>query len=422
MSAIAVRVEGLGKRYKLGALDPYKTLRDQLAQLHLLARRDGGARVAPKELWALRDVSFELHQGEVLGIIGRNGAGKSTLLKILSRITRPTAGRAEIHGRVGALLEVGTGFHPELTGRENIFMSGSILGMGRVDIQQRFDEIVEFAGVEDFLDTPVKRYSSGMRVRLGFAVAAHLEPEILVIDEVLAVGDAAFQKKCLGRMSNVATEGRTVLFVSHQMETILGLCPHTMRLHNGTIADMGPTRDVVETYLADSVGDAEAGGALLDRPRPRGTDTRLRMTRIDFVQEGGRNAAMLMCGEPAVIRVHYEAYERIPADVEIAVYFKDQMGRRLICLFSKLTGDILSLSSQCGFFQCTIDKMPLAAGLYWLDVSVAAAGVNLDKVNDAIGVEVVSGDFFGTGQKLKRAGIFYVDHSWSVHSSQTDDS
>ena len=210
-----IRTERLGKRYKLGALEPYRTLRDTVTHVF---RRPLREHSLPRYHWALRHVDVNVRQGEALGIVGPNGSGKSTLLKLLTRITRPTEGRATIRGRVGALLEVGTGFHAELTGRENIYLNGSILGMSRAEIKLRFDEIVEFAGVEEYLDTPVKRYSSGMNVRLAFAVAAHLEPEILIVDEVLAVGDASFQRKCLGRMSQIASEGRTVLFVSHQME------------------------------------------------------------------------------------------------------------------------------------------------------------------------------------------------------------
>jgi lipopolysaccharide transport system ATP-binding protein len=255
MSAIAIRVENLGKRYRIGERrETYNTLRDtlmQAMQAPLRAWRDRGSRNGKAEIWALRDVSFELQRGEVLGIIGRNGAGKSTLLKILSRVTRPSVGRAWIHGRVGSLLEVGTGFHPELTGRENIYLNGAVLGMTKTEIDRKFDEIVAFAELEKFLDTAVKRYSSGMYMRLAFAVAAHLEPEILLIDEVLAVGDAAFQKKCLGKMGEIATEGRTVLFVSHNIATIQRLCHSVILLDNGQMKSCGTVSDVIQVYLQD---------------------------------------------------------------------------------------------------------------------------------------------------------------------------
>ncbi len=265
MNDIAVRIEGVGKRYRIGQRESYKTLRDTLTnavgapfrRLSSIARRssaDNQRGVARGEyIWALRDISFDLKHGEVLGVIGRNGAGKSTLLKILSRITRPTEGYAEIHGRVGSLLEVGTGFNPELTGRENIYLNGAVLGMKKAEIDRKFDEIVAFAEVEQFIDTPVKRYSSGMYMRLAFAVAAHLEPEILIVDEVLAVGDAEFQKKCLGKMGDVAKGGRTVLFVSHNLLAIENLCEQVIWLKNGEIARQGSPGQVISNYLQSSI-------------------------------------------------------------------------------------------------------------------------------------------------------------------------
>jgi lipopolysaccharide transport system ATP-binding protein len=250
-----IKADKLGKEYKLGTRDAaYSTMRETLvgwarAPLDLLR----GGRKGAQTVWALKDVSFEINPGEVVGIIGRNGAGKSTLLKLLSRITEPTIGRAELYGRVGSLLEVGTGFHPELSGRENIYLNGSILGMSRAEIESKFDEIVAFAEVEKFLDTPVKRYSSGMYVRLAFAVAAHLEPEILVVDEVLAVGDHAFQQKCLNKMQDVSAHGRTVLFVSHNMGAISRLCQRCILLDQGRILDIGPTSKVVQTYMTSGL-------------------------------------------------------------------------------------------------------------------------------------------------------------------------
>lgn len=250
MSRTVIRVEGLGKLYYIGEPEKHNTLRDAISDFFRNILRKGNRKgKKPRDfIWALRDVSFEVKEGEVVGIIGRNGAGKSTLLKILSRITEPTTGYAEIHGRVGSLLEVGTGFHPELTGRENIYFSGALLGMKKREIDRKFDEIVAFADIEKFIDTPVKYYSSGMYVRLAFAVAAHLEPEILLVDEVLAVGDAAFQKKCLKKMGEVSQEGRTVLFVSHNMGMITSLCKRAILLENGRIVTDGPASDTVITY------------------------------------------------------------------------------------------------------------------------------------------------------------------------------
>jgi lipopolysaccharide transport system ATP-binding protein len=254
MSDVAIKVKGLGKRYRIGTgpAEPYGNLRESLmrALASPLRRLRGMGRdeSAASEFWALKDISFEVKHGEAVGIIGRNGAGKSTMLKVLSRITEPTTGHALVHGRVGSLLEVGTGFHPELTGRENIYLNGAVMGMSRADVKRRFDEIVDFSGVEKLLDTPVKRYSSGMYMRLAFAVAAHLEPEVLVVDEVLAVGDAEFQNKCLGKMNEVTKQGRTVLFVSHSMGAIQNFCDRCILLDRGTLVTFDATNDVVELY------------------------------------------------------------------------------------------------------------------------------------------------------------------------------
>ncbi len=253
MSAPAIRSELLSKRYRLGERRPFKSLRESLSGAF---RRPLAGRRHREHIWALDAVSFEIAEGEAVGVIGRNGAGKSTLLKVLSRITQPTSGRAEVRGRIGSLLEVGTGFHPELTGRENISLNGAILGMKRAEIAAKFDEIVDFAGVERFIDTPVKRFSSGMYLRLAFAVAAHLEPEILLVDEVLAVGDLAFQKKCLGRMKSVSREGRTVLFVSHNLAAIRSLCSRALLLQDGRLEAAGPADEVIERYLRDAAAGA----------------------------------------------------------------------------------------------------------------------------------------------------------------------
>jgi lipopolysaccharide transport system ATP-binding protein len=261
MSDVAIRVEGLGKLYRLGKRERYRTLRDTLVDTFAAPfrrlRSGASSNGQPETIWALKDVSFDVKPGEVVGIIGRNGAGKSTLLKILSRITEPTEGCAEIHGRVSSLLEVGTGFHPELTGRDNIYLNGAILGMHKAEIAKKFDEIVAFAEIEKFLDTPVKHYSSGMYVRLAFAVAAHLEPDILVVDEVLAVGDVQFQKKCLNKMDDVSKGGRTVLFVSHNMSAIAQLTARAILLHAGGLSLDGPTDAVIERYTEASSGQEQ---------------------------------------------------------------------------------------------------------------------------------------------------------------------
>ena len=256
MSEAVIRVDGLGKRYRIGERERYRALRDVLTSAFVAPFRRGQRSRETGDLWALRDVSFDVGQGEVVGLIGRNGAGKTTLLKILSRITRPSAGLAEIHGRVGSLLEVGTGFHPELTGRENVYLSGAILGMRKSEIARKFEEIVSFSGVERFIDTPLKHFSTGMQMRLAFAVAAHLEPEILLVDEVLAVGDLEFQKKCLGKMQEVSKSGRTIVFVSHQMNQIRRLCERAFWLEGGQIHRSGPANQIVGAYEANASSGA----------------------------------------------------------------------------------------------------------------------------------------------------------------------
>lgn len=303
MTAPVIRVEELGKRYQIGERERYLALRDLIgkaiwAPARLLAGSKNGANRHRREhIWALRNVSFEVREGEVVGVIGRNGAGKSTLLKILARITRPTEGSAEIRGRVGSLLEVGTGFHPELTGRENVYLSGAILGMKKAEIDWKFDEIVAFAEVERFLDTPLKHYSSGMQMRLAFAVAAHLEPEILLVDEVLAVGDIEFQKKCLGKMGDVATTGRTIVFVSHQMNQVRRLCERVVWIDSGQIRRAGSTAEVVGAYES-----AMASGGTQLRQEIRGPGLKARFIRWEIIEPRADQPHVLNTLGPVTIK------------------------------------------------------------------------------------------------------------------------
>jgi homopolymeric O-antigen transport system ATP-binding protein len=326
MSPAVIQAEGLGKRYQINAFQRYDALRDSLAAaisaparlVSSVVRRTGASDRAPRRepFWALRDVSFDIDQGEIVGLIGRNGAGKSTLLKVLSRITEPTAGTATLHGRVGSLLEVGTGFHAELTGRENIFLNGAILGMRRAEIGRKFDEIVEFAGIGRFLDTPLKRYSSGMEVRLGFSVAAHLETEILLVDEVLAVGDVDFQRKCLGKMRDVTSEGRTVVFVSHNLTAVRGLCPRAILLRGGHLEADGDTDAVIAMYLADTMGGQSAvvEGEELDRQAhttlsPEHPQPIFQVRRIALLDLQGTPRSTFRSDEAFEIVVAYEVRE-----------------------------------------------------------------------------------------------------------------
>jgi lipopolysaccharide transport system ATP-binding protein len=310
MAPFAIEVESIGKHYKLGQQEPYKSLRESLSRSIGAAGRIltnlGRKKVVKQDqrFWALKDVSFQIQQGETVGIIGRNGAGKSTLLKILSRITEPSSGRIILRGRVASLLEVGTGFHPELTGRENIYLNGAVLGMRRVEIRRRFEEIVEFAEVTKFLDTAVKHYSSGMYMRLAFSVAAHLEPEILLVDEVLAVGDASFQKKCLNKMESVGKQGRTIFFVSHQMPAITRLCPRAILLDGGRVLQDGPAPQVVSAYLRAGLGTA-AERRWLDPAKAPGNDV-VRLRRVAVRDGAGQPQETIDIRQPISVEMEYD--------------------------------------------------------------------------------------------------------------------
>jgi lipopolysaccharide transport system ATP-binding protein len=330
MTDIVVRAEDLGKRYRIGQMrGAYRTLRDALGEkartsLQRLRREQ------EETIWALRHASFEVRRGQVLGIIGRNGAGKSTLLKLLSRVTEPSEGRAEIRGRVGSLLEVGTGFHPELTGRENIYLNGAILGMKRLEIARKFDEIVGFAEVTKFIDTPVKRYSSGMYLRLAFAVAAHLEPEILVVDEVLAVGDAEFQRKCLGKMSDVAQEGRTVLFVSHNMSAIQRLTQESLVLENGQIVLRAPTGEAIDHYL--SAGLNQSGERIWEDDARLSSAAPFRPLSLRVVDARGRQAETVLAAEPFCVEMAYELQAEVTG-LRVGLYVTTSRGDPVLTSF-----------------------------------------------------------------------------------------
>ncbi|MDZ4796659.1 MAG: ABC transporter ATP-binding protein [Bryobacteraceae bacterium] len=419
MSELAIRVENMSKRYKLGAKERgYRTLRDSITDAVASPfRRLRGThkRKGPDgTFWALRDINMEIRQGEVVGVIGRNGAGKSTLLKVLSRITEPTAGYADITGRVGSLLEVGTGFHPELTGRENIYLNGAILGMRRVEIDSKFDEIIAFAEIEKFLDTAVKHYSSGMYLRLAFAVAAHLEPEILLVDEVLAVGDAAFQKKCIGKMSDVARQGRTIMFVSHNMAAIRQLCTSAFLLSAGQVVDQGTAEDVIRGYLQTTLADTSSD---LTTIKDRKGEGEIRFRSIRFEDEEGEQVEGLVCGQPGRIVLGVQS-SRPFRKVRACIGFLDSLNQRLMYLDSKFVGDDMAELPANGELVCEIPRVHLAPGRYRLELWLQTASREQDRLTDAGAVDVEDGNFYGTGRAVAQGfQVALMDFGWRAQAA-----
>ena len=414
MSEAVISVRGLSKLYRIGARrERYRTFRDAIVEAATKAFRRHTP--SPEEtIWALKDVSFDIQQGEVVGVIGRNGAGKSTLLKILSEITYPTEGRVEIRGRVGSLLEVGTGFHPELSGRENIFLNGAILGMTRAEIKRKFDEIVAFAEIEKFIDTPVKRYSSGMYVRLAFAVAAHLEPEILLVDEVLAVGDFAFQKKCLGKMGEVAHGGRTVLFVSHNMAAVESLCVCSLLLNEGRLVEAGQTEQVINRYLnmgAGGVYDVD----LSTHPARMPSATPV-MQRLRIADRAGRTLESVSLGEDVRFEVELSS-SKILRDVAVGIHIYNALGQRVVTCHSSYQ-HLQAISIQ-GVVRvsCQMRRCSLLPGPYSIVLGVASRHEMVDRVEPALSFDVIARDFYGTGRlPPPRDGVFAPDVSWEVVS------
>ena len=428
---IVIRVEGLGKKYVIGheaERERNPTLRDTVARAARnvwsktrdMAR--GRALVVgdtTEEFWALKDVSFEVKRGEVLGIIGRNGAGKSTLLKVLSRITEPTEGRVTIEGRVASLLEVGTGFHPELSGRENVYLNGAILGMTRAEIRRKFDEIVDFSGVERFLDTPVKRYSSGMYVRLAFAVAAHLEPEILVVDEVLAVGDAEFQKKCLGKMQDVAGHGRTVLFVSHNLTAVQDLCSRAIVLEEGRGTFDGDAREATDFYL--NRYEADDNVILEDLAERRGHG-QLRFIGLTLLDHLGQPTETLATGRSGSIRLVLggrAGFGSKNARIGITVLNGDRKVLFNCATETTYSGNLDLVAGSV--VTCHIPNLPLGGGRYWLRLFLECDGVVEDWTEAVVPLVVVDASFFGTARNCPRGWegrAVLVTHSWVVEEQQ----
>jgi lipopolysaccharide transport system ATP-binding protein len=415
MTDLAIQVQAVGKRYRLGGgQQAYGTLRDALAsaaQASLRAVRARQISADAQDLWALRDVSFEVRQGDVVGIVGRNGAGKSTLLKLLSRVTRPTTGRAVIYGRVGSLLEVGTGFHPELSGRENIYFNGAVLGMTKADIRRNFEAIVEFAEIDRFLDTPVKRYSSGMYMRLAFSIAAHLEPDILIVDEVLAVGDATFQKKCLGKMGHVAQEGRTVLFVSHSMPAVLSLCSRAVLLQAGHLVDQGSPSHIVQRYLASQVTNGAI--SLTDRDDRSGDGSaRLVSLRVESTDPDriirSRSRLRLTLGYRSAAPVRR---------AQFLITIADQMDIGLFVLDNDIGGGLPTLLPPEGTVTCVTDPINLAPGRCFVTLELLKGNVCADLVKYAATFDVVPDDTAGAGTLRPRNwALCLLPHAWSMEA------
>lgn len=425
MTNIAIRVEGLSKQYRIGGPQKdYYTLRESITDAltapfirarRLLRGEASGAAGLTQTIWALEDVSFEVAHGEVVGIIGHNGAGKSTLLKVLSRITDPTNGSVDLFGRVGSLLEVGTGFHPELTGRENIYLNGAILGMSRVEIDHKFDEIVAFAEVDKFIDTPVKHYSSGMGLRLGFAVAAHLEPEILVVDEVLAVGDAAFQRKCLGKMGEVAQEGRTVLFVSHNMAAVENLCTRAIMLKQGKFVADGPTDEIINLYLDDN--KPLLSGNLATAPRPK-SSYRPIIQSITIRDGSGEEASTIRSNGEVTFEIGYKSPDQT-SNLIFALLIHTVTKTPLV-FFQTLThhGPVERWPAE-GTLRLKVPALPLTAGTYRLSVECATSRRPkdlIDVVENCAELAVLETDYFGTGYLPRTGphGYFLVDGTWEI--------
>ncbi len=411
--SVVLRIENLSKAYRLGEISREVFWNEWRRRLQ---GKPPENLTDESHFWALRDVSFDVRHGEVLGLLGRNGAGKTTLLKIVSRITSPSSGKVKVRGRIASLLEVGTGFHMDLTGRDNVFLNGTILGMTRAEVARKFDEIVAFSGIEEFIDTPVKRYSVGMRVRLAFAVAAHLEPEILLIDEVLAVGDASFQQKCLGKIGEVSRAGRTVLFVSHNAAAIESLCTRGVVMEHGRVAFDGTQSDAIDFYAASRAG---LSADLAERTDRKGTGE-LRITGIEIRNATGAITNTVRSGEDVEIALKFRrhsklTYPRLAVELHVATH----IGSPIFTQANWLNGDAFGDLPETGTFVCKLPGLPLPIGTFNLGFHICAEERArrdpLDEMDLATELHVESGDFFGTGKlPIVNTGVTLVKGSWSL--------
>lgn len=417
MNNTVIKVENLSKEYLLlhQKRERYTALRDVISQkAKNILQGNFREQQSTETFKALDDISFTIEQGDRVGIVGRNGAGKSTLLKVLSRIVSPTSGKITIDGRVASLLEVGTGFHPELSGRENIFLNGSILGMSKREIRDKFDEIVAFSEVERFLDTPVKRYSSGMYVRLAFSVAAHLEPEILIVDEVLAVGDAAFQRKCLGKMKDVSNEGRTILFVSHNMSAIQNLCNKGLYMRNGKLIADGTSDDIIKLYLRDA---SELQSIDLTERKDRTGSGLIRFTKVSFLDGDKKPVQSLQSGKSGIIQLHFDNPSNSHlTNLQFSFGIDDEYGNRITLLNNDMTGQVFQEHSNAiGVVQISIPHLSLQGGNYGFTLFSTVNNEIADYIIEAGTFTVEEGDFFNTGKNAPQGqGNVYITHEFSI--------
>ncbi len=425
MSKTIISVNGVWKQYRLGTVGT-GTLGNDLKKWWSKASGKGdpflkigetNERTSKSDaelMWALQDVSFDVKQGEVLGIIGKNGAGKSTLLKILSRVTAPSKGEIKIRGRIASLLEVGTGFVPDLTGRENVFLNGAILGMRKAEIKSKLDEIIAFSGVERYIDTPVKRYSSGMYVRLAFAVAAHLEPEILVLDEVLAVGDSEFQKKCLSKMDQVSGDGRTVIFVSHNMISVRSICKKGIYLKNGKMEFAGEINDTIEKYTTSL---REVSGIALSNREDRRGNGKVVFERILFCNSRGTEVEEISSGDELIIKLRYRSEIKSKASVEVGIAFNNAMGAQVTMVSSALKDQKEITLEENGYFVFTVPKLSLVSGIYSLNLFCRVNNEVSDWVVNTSNLMVTVGDFYKTGLNLDREqSMFLMEYNYHNES------
>jgi lipopolysaccharide transport system ATP-binding protein len=412
----AVILENVSKQYRIGHVTQASTLQESV--MSWVASRVRRERVVYENIWALKNISVTIKAGEVVGIIGRNGAGKSTLLKILSRITSPTSGEMTVNGRVASLLEVGTGFHEELSGRENVMLNGSILGMPRSHILNQMEAIVEFSGVEKFIDTPIKRYSSGMRLRLGFAIAAHLSPDILIIDEVLAVGDAGFQKKCLGAMEGLRNSGRTVLFVSHNLAAVENLCSRGIWIDAGKIKMDGGAKEVIMAYMS-SFADEQISGSDLSGTKNRLGSGEIRYTRLEFLSPDGTPCAIIRSGDGLTLRFHYHA-EKVIRDPSFGFRLFTELGTLITETNHLLHGiHIPKVGPGDGYIELAIDSLNLVPGEYALSLWITGQPSKFVYDGDVrVSLVVEVSDVYNSGRMLdSRYGIVYFPQRWRVKGS-----